>query len=132
MVAVPPFTSQATPVVPPLPAAEEREKLFTISWRARKRLPEVLHVPLKRALKKIAVTHGCTLSTLKISGERIYLVVSCPPNRDGEWVAELLRDGTERAIQEQFGVSASLWASGYSSRPGRHPQREPLALSGER
>ena len=121
------------PVVPPLPSKDEEsadEQLFTISWRARSPLPDVLHVPLKRSLKKIAVTHGCTLSTLKIAGDQVYLVIACPPYRDGEWAAELLREGTEQAIQEQFGVSARLWAADYRVRPGRHPlQREPLSLS---
>ena len=122
-----------TPVVPPLPPADEEEVLFTITWRARRSLPEVLHVPLKRALKKMAVTHGCTLATLTVTGWQIYLVISCPPGRNGEWAARLLREGTERAIQEQFGVDTRLWAPDYRVLPGRHSiHRVAPATSAER
>ena len=122
---------KAMPVVPPVPSRRkvpedgpEGEQLFTISWRARSPLPDVLHVPLRRALKKIAVTHGCTLPALTISGEQIYLVIACPPDRDGDWAAKLLREGTERAIQEQFGVDAHMWEPAYLVRPGRHSLRQ--------
>lgn len=86
---------------------------FAIAWRPVENLPTMLHIPLRRAMERLAEANACILSHLEIRGDLVHIVVQAPPGRNSAWVAHIFKNGAEEEIQKQFGVRAHLWNKGY-------------------
>ena len=94
---------------------------YAIVWRPTQSLPSSLIIPLRRALDRIAGTNACILTHTYVQPELVHVVVNCPPGRDSAWVTYLLKHGSEKKIQEEFGVLANLWDKGYYSVEATDP-----------
>ncbi len=95
-----------------LPATKD-SKTFAIIWRSIEKMPATLHIPLRRALERIAEDNGCQIQHLTIKANYVQMVVNCPPGRNSIWVANRFKSGSEAEILQQFGIRATLWAKGY-------------------
>lgn len=94
---------------------------FAIVWRPVEPLPTSLHIPLRRAMARLAVANGCSLRYIEVQSELVHMVVTCPPGRDSAWAAYLFKNGSEATIQQEFNVEASLWDTGYYSAESTEP-----------
>jgi CheY-like chemotaxis protein len=94
-------------------AANGRQKSYAIVWRPIRPIPKSLHIPLRRAIERLATANACTLSFTSVHEKLIHLVVACPPGRDSTWAAYLFKNGSEDTIQREYGVAASLWDTGF-------------------
>lgn len=102
--------------------AVDGRSTFALAWRPTRPLPFSLIIPLRRSLERIASENACILTHTHVEGGLAHVVINCPPGRDSTWAAYLLKNGSERKIQEEFGVVANLWDTGfYASR-----QTDPL------
>ncbi len=99
-------------------------KSFALVWRPAKPLPPSLHIPLRRALQRLAVANACTLSHIDVQAELLHLVVACPAGRDSVWAAFLFKNGSEATIQQEFNVDANLWGTGYYAIESASPLSE--------
>lgn len=97
---------------------------FALAWRPLEPLPEVLHIPLRRELERIALTNACVITFLDIVPALVHLVVTCPPGRDSAWAVHKFKQGSEEAIQSQFGVQMRLWDKGYYAIQSTEPLAE--------
>jgi hypothetical protein len=104
--------------------AESNQKSYAIVWRPLAPLPQRLHIPLRRALERLALANGCTLRHATVQATLIHLVVECPPHRDSDWAAYLFKNGAEEIIQQEYGVTASLWETGYYATESPDPLSE--------
>lgn len=86
---------------------------YAIVWRPVRPLPASLHIPLRRALDRLAATNACILTHVLVRPELVHVVVTCPPGRDSGWAAYLFKNSSEQIIQQQFGVAATLWDTGF-------------------
>jgi len=100
------------------------QKSFAIVWRPVVSLPPALHIPLRRALDRLATANGCHLRHTAVQPELIHLVVTCPQGRDSAWAAYLFKNGAEEIIQQEFGVAANLWETGYYATESTEPLTE--------
>ena len=94
---------------------------YAIVWRPLVSLPSALHIPLRRALERLATVNGCRLRHTAVQPELVHLVVTCPPGRDSAWAAYLFKNGAEEIIQQEYGVAASLWETGYYAAESTEP-----------
>jgi hypothetical protein len=101
--------------------SDHPQQTFAIVWRPLKKLPPALEIPLRRALERLAATNGCGLHHVSVQTELIHLVVSCPAGRDSAWAAYLFKNGSEEIIQQEYGVTASLWETGYYAAESEEP-----------
>lgn len=115
--ALPPSPSKESPLKNPLLLG----KTYAIAWRPIASLPTMLHIPLRRALERIAHLNQCTLYHLQVTNHLIHLVVSCPPGQNSLWVAQQFKNGSESQIQQQLAVQATLWAKGYYAKESMVP-----------
>ncbi len=97
---------------------------YAIVWRPTQPLSSSLIIPLRRALERIANTNACILTHTQVLPELVHVVVNCPPGRDSAWVTYLLKQGSEKKIQEEFGVLANLWDKGYHATESTDPLSE--------
>jgi hypothetical protein len=97
---------------------------YAIVWRALDPLPETLHIPLRRALERLAEANGCHLNYADVQRDLAHLVVACPPGRDSAWAAYLFKNGSEEIIQQEYAVSATLWQTGYYAAESAEPLTE--------
>ncbi|MEM7330773.1 MAG: transposase [Chloroflexota bacterium] len=97
---------------------------YAIVWRPTQTLSSSLIIPLRRALDRIASTNACILTHTQILPDLVHVVVNCPPGRDSAWVSYLLKQGSEKKIQEEFGVVAHLWDKGYHAIESADPLSE--------
>ena len=86
---------------------------YAIVWRPVQPLPPFLHIPLRRALERLAAANACVLTHTLVRPELVHLVATCPPGRDSAWAAYLFKNGSEQIIQQQFGAAATLWDKGF-------------------
>jgi hypothetical protein len=102
---------------------EERgeRKSYALVWRPVKSLPPGLHTPLRLTLKRLAVENACVLKYVTVQPELVHIVVSCPPGRDSAWAAYLFKNGSEEAIQEEYGVTATIWEPGFYAVDSSEP-----------
>ncbi|MDX1687858.1 MAG: hypothetical protein R3248_07730 [Candidatus Promineifilaceae bacterium] len=100
-------------------AAEQTS--YAIVWRPREPLSEMLHIPLRRALERIAETNACVLTHLDVDEDLVHVVVACPPGRTSAWAAHLFKQGAEAEIQKHFGMEAPLWEKGYHATESAEP-----------
>ena len=99
-------------------------KSYAIVWRPLVKLPPALHIPLRRALERLATVNGCRLRHTAVQPELVHLVVACPPGRDSAWAAYLFKNGAEEIIQQEYGVAANLWETGYYASESAEPLTE--------
>jgi len=111
------FSSAETAVTEQAPD----QKSYAIIWRPVVELPPALHIPLRRALDRLATANGCRLRHTAVQPELIHLVVTCPSGRDSAWAAYLFKNGAEEIIQQEFGVAANLWETGYYATESTEP-----------
>lgn len=97
---------------------------YAIAWRPLRPLPFSLIIPLRRALERIAGDNACILTHTQVEGGLVHIVVNCPPGRDSKWAAYLLKNGSEKKIQEEFGVVATLWDKGFYASQQSDPLSE--------
>lgn len=97
---------------------------FAIVWRPTQSIPTSLVIPLRRALERIAYGNACLLTHTEIRAELVHIVVNCPPGRDSLWAAYLLKNGSEKQIQGEFGVVANLWDKGFYAIEATDPLSE--------
>ena len=107
--------------ISPSSSNDHPQQTFAIVWRPLKKLPPALEIPLRRALERLAATNGCGLHHVSVQTELIHLVVSCPAGRDSAWAAYLFKNGSEEIIQQEYGVVASLWETGYYAAESEEP-----------
>jgi hypothetical protein len=111
-----------------LPAPESDESTpqisFAIVWRPLQMLPASLHIPLRRALARLADTNNCTLTQIDVKPELVHVVVTCPPGRDSSWAAYLFKNGSEATILQEFSLEAELWDTGYFATESTEPLSE--------
>ncbi|MCP5098103.1 MAG: hypothetical protein GY943_21355 [Chloroflexi bacterium] len=97
---------------------------FAIVWQPVKLLPTSLHIPLRRAIERLAAANACVPTHILVRPEFVHLVVNCPPGRDSTWAAYLFKNGSEQTIQQQYGVAASLWETGFYAAESDDPLSE--------
>lgn len=103
---------------------EANHNSYVIVWRSLTPLAQVLHIPLRRALERLALANGCQLRHADVQSDLVHLVVTCPPGRDSDWAAYLFKNGAEEIIQQEYDVSASLWETGYYAAESAAPLTE--------
>jgi hypothetical protein len=96
---------------------------YALVWQPRRRLPETLHAPLRRALERVASENGCQLTHVEITPDLVHVVVGCSDVHSSAWVARLFKHGSEAAIQAQFGIPAQMWKAGYYATEASQPLR---------
>jgi hypothetical protein len=97
---------------------------YALIWRPIRPIPKSLHIPLRRAIERLATANACTLSFTSVHEKLIHLVVTCPPGRDSTWVAYLFKNGSEDTIQREYGVAATLWDTGFYAVESSEPLSE--------
>lgn len=103
---------------------ESNQKSYAIVWRPLEPLPQRLHIPLRRALERLALANGCALRHTTVQAALIHLVVECPLNRDSDWAAYLFKNGAEEIIQQEYSVTTNLWETGYYATESPGPLSE--------
>ncbi len=112
--------AEYTPTPPP-PQPIRTNHAYAILWRAREPLPDFLHIPLRRALERIAKANACMLTHFDVTEQYVHLVVNCPPGRNGTWAAHLFKNGSERELQTQFQVRTTFWTTGHYATESPDP-----------
>ncbi len=97
---------------------------YAIVWQAIAPLPSSLRIPLRRALERLAVENACILTHTRVKADMVHLVVACPPGRDSAWAAWLFKNGSEQIIQQEYGIIARLWETGYYAVESDDPLAE--------
>jgi hypothetical protein len=72
---------------------------FVIVWRPEALLPSQLHIPLRRAISRLAVANACVLTHVQVQADLVQLVVTVPPGRDASWAAYLFKNGSEQTTE---------------------------------
>lgn len=107
------------PTLPP--KSGNNHHTYAILWRTRETLPDFLHIPLRRALERIAKANACVLTHYELSHDHVQIVVTCPPGRNSTWAAHLFKNGSEKEIQIQFQVRSTFWLPGYYATESADP-----------
>lgn len=94
---------------------------YAIVWRPTERLPTSIHIPLRRAMERIAITNACILTHCQVQTDIVHLVVNCPVGRESAWAAYLFKNGAEEAIQIEYGVVVHLWETGFYAVESTNP-----------
>lgn len=97
---------------------------YAIVWRPVQPLPSSMVIPLRRALERLATANACVLTHVLVRPELVHVVVTVPPGRDSTWAAYLLKSGSEQTIQQQYGVVAHLWETGFYAAEASDPLTE--------
>ena len=105
-------------------ASNGQQNTYAIVWRPIRPIPKSLHIPLRRAIERLATANACTLSFTSVHEKLIHLVVTCPPGHDSTWAAYLFKNGSEDTIQREYGVAASLWDTGFYAVESSDPLSE--------
>lgn len=105
--------SQTGLLIAPTGGLDGRRTSYAIVWRASEPLPSYIHIPLRRAIQRLAVANACVITHIRVQADMVHLVVTCPPGRDSAWAAYLFKSGSEQTIQQEYGVLAQLWDTGY-------------------
>lgn len=107
------MTSPLRPLMESDGAPADGRSSYALVWRPVRPLPETMHIPLRRMLERLAAANACVLTHVLVRPELVHVVVTCPPGRDSAWAAYLFKNGSEQTIQQQYGVSANLWETGF-------------------
>jgi CheY-like chemotaxis protein len=106
------------------PLQEDQRATYAVVWRPVNSLPTALHIPLRRIIERLAAANGCVLTYSKVQSQLIHLVVNCPPKQKSSWIVVLFKNGTEEAIQQEYGLTVSLWEPGYYAEERTEPLAE--------
>lgn len=118
------LAGETIPLTQPVIQASDR-KTYALVWRPRTPLSTALHIPLRRIIERLATTNGCLLTYINVQSNLIHVVVNCAPEQSSSWVVLLLKNGTEKAIQQEYGMtSINLWESGYYAEERERPLRQ--------
>jgi CheY-like chemotaxis protein len=118
-------TLAGEPILPTNPPEPKTERAtYALVWRPVNLLPTALHIPLRRIIERLATANGCVLTYIKVQPELIHVVVNCPPERPSSWVVVLFKNGTEEAIQQEYGLTVNLWEPGYYAEEREEPLPE--------
>lgn len=112
---------KTVPLKLPETTADDGRPSFVIVWRPVSPLPNSLFIPLRRALERLAQANACVLTHVRVQAEFVHVVVNCPPGKDSTWAAYLFKNGSEQTIQQQYGVAASLWETGFYANKAVDP-----------
>jgi hypothetical protein len=115
-----PFDKPANGLSPQIPLQSLTSSL-AVAWRPVRPLPPPVQTVLNHHLRRLARDHGYHLQYLQVESDLIHLVVDCPKDCPSGVVARLFKDGTEKAVEQQFGRPASLWKKGYYAAESREP-----------
>ncbi|MEM7115525.1 MAG: hypothetical protein AAF614_24000 [Chloroflexota bacterium] len=115
-----------TPTAEPLstPLSGQNRTTYNIAWRPRKHLPETYQIPLRRAIQRLAHENACILTTISIDPELVHLNINCPSSRGSDWIAFLLKNGSDEIIMKEFSLNESLWETGYYATESTKPLSE--------
>lgn len=94
---------------------------YAIVWRPIRPIPKSLHIPLRRAMERLAATNACILSYANVHEKLVHLVVACPPGQDSGRAVYLFKNGSEDIIQREYGIAASLWDTGHYAIESTQP-----------
>jgi DNA-binding NarL/FixJ family response regulator/REP element-mobilizing transposase RayT len=94
---------------------------FALAWRPDTELPAVLLQPLRKALDRCARANECQLKYAEVGADFVSVVVQCPVERDGSWLAQRLKHDTESDIRQRLGVDVTLWEDGHLARETSQP-----------
>lgn len=97
---------------------------YVLVWRPDGILPNQLHIPLRRAMSRLAAANACVLTHVQVQADLVQLVVTVPPGRDNAWAAYLFKNGSEQTIQQEFELSGNLWESGFYATESTEPLGE--------
>ena len=97
---------------------------YAIAWRPTEPLPSSIHIPIRRAMERIAITNACILTHCHVQTDIVHLVVNCPVGKESAWAAYLFKHGAEEAIQIEYGVVAHLWETGFYAVESTNPLSE--------
>jgi CheY-like chemotaxis protein len=118
-------TLAGEPVLPANPPEQKTERAtYALVWRPVNSLPTALHIPLRRIIERLATANGCVLTYIKVQPGLIHVVVNCPSERPSSWVVVLFKNGTEEAIQQEYGLTVNLWEPGYYAEEREEPLPE--------
>jgi hypothetical protein len=114
---------ESRPLAKPVNGLSPQSRLHSliIAWRPVRPLPPPVQTVLVHHLRRLARDHSYELQYLQVESDLIHLVVTCPDDYPSGAVARLFKDGTEKAVQQQFGLPASLWKKGYYAAESREP-----------
>jgi hypothetical protein len=87
-------------------------------------LPSHLHIPLRRAISRLAVANACVLTHVQVQVDLVQLVVTVPPGREASWAAYLFKNGSEQTIHQEFELRGSLWETGFYAIESTEPLSE--------
>ena len=97
---------------------------YVLVWRPDGILPNQLHIPLRRAMNRLAAANACVLTHVQVQSDLVQLVVTVPPGRDTAWAAYLFKNGSEQTIQQAFELSGDLWEPGFYATESAEPLGE--------
>lgn len=104
------------------PSQREKRISYNIAWQPHNPLPPTLQIPLRRALHRLAHENACILTYVTADPKLIHLHINCPATRGSDWVAYLLKNGSEEIIQKEYKEAANpLWATGYYAAESAKP-----------
>lgn len=84
-------------------------------------LPSSLQKFVTTTIEQIARDTHCDLKNLSVHDDQLQILVELPAGRPSSWFAKLVKDGVKQEIQNQFGLSLELWASGFYASQADHP-----------
>ena len=94
---------------------------YAMVWRPSEPLPSLIHIPLRRAMERIAITNACILTHCDVQTDIVHVVVDCPASKESAWAAYLFKNGAEEAIRHEYGVAAHLWETGFYAVESTNP-----------
>lgn len=94
---------------------------YAIIWRPTEPLPLSIHIPLRRAMERIAAGNACILTHSHVQANIVHVVVNCPVGKESAWAAYLFKNGSEEAIRQEYGVAAHLWETGFYATESTNP-----------
>lgn len=106
---------------PHQPGQREKRVSYNIAWQPQKPLRPDLQIPLRRTLRRLAHENACILTYVAADPELIHLHINCPASRGSDWVAYLLKNGSEAIIQKEYHVAEPLWETGYYAAESAKP-----------
>lgn len=84
-------------------------------------LPRSLQRLVTKTIEQIARETNSDLKNLMVQEDRLQILVELPADRPSSWFAKKVKDGVKRKVQNKFGVSLELWASGFYASQADSP-----------
>lgn len=94
---------------------------YNIAWQPHQPLPNAFRIPIRRAIQRLAHENACILTTISVEPDLVHLNINCPSTRGSDWVAFLLKNGSEEIMQKEANFAGQLWESGYYATESTKP-----------